>query len=443
MYIPSLIAKKQRGETLSEAEIDYLIDGFSRGDVPDYQMSAILMAIFFQGVTDNEGRQFLSAMIASGERLSLSSVDGIKVDKHSTGGVGDKTSLIIAPIAAAAGVPVPMISGRALGHTGGTLDKLESIPGFRVQLDEIEFERILREHNCVFGAQTDKLVPADRKLYALRDVTATVSIPPLIAASILSKKIAEGTNALVMDVKVGNGGFLRSREEAEMLSKMLVDWSASESVETIVFGTDMNSPLGKASGNSPEIVECLEILKTGKGDSRLIELCSVLGGGMLFLGGIADNAQHGKDKFVELLLSGIGYKKFREIAAAQGADVDLLDQYEQRIVAPHKRELKAGRSGFISAIVPKEIGLGLVDLGAGRRKSTDSIDHTAGIVFHKQYGDKVEKDETIAIAQWSEERDSIENGLQRMEAAIRIEDSPPATNPLVKFYCDRNGLKSM
>lgn len=440
MYIPHLISKKQRGETLSEKEIRNLIHGFCNGGVPDYQMSALLMAMYFQGVADDEGRVFLSAMIESGERLSLSKVKGIKVDKHSTGGVGDKTSLIIAPLVAAAGVPVPMISGRALGHTGGTLDKLESIPGFRVGLSEAEFEQILLKHNCVFGAQTDKLVPADRKLYALRDVTATVSIPPLIAASILSKKIAEGANALVMDVKVGTGGFLRSLDEAEALSKMLVEWSASEKVETIVFGTDMNSPLGCAAGNSPEVSECLDILKTGTGDERLIELCAVLGGGMLALGGVVGTKEEGKVKFYELLSSGIGYDKFREIAVAQGANADELDHYNERAVASFTHELKARTSGYISAIEPKAIGLGLVDLGAGRRKSSDSVDHSAGIIFHNQVGDQVSQDDVLAVAQWSEERDSIQDGLERMENAYTISATKPPQTSLIQFYCDRNGL---
>ncbi|MBU0690359.1 thymidine phosphorylase [bacterium] len=440
MYIPHLITKKQRGETLSEKEIRYLIQGFCNGGVPDYQMSALLMAMYFQGVADEEGRLFLSAMIDSGERLSLSNVKGIKVDKHSTGGVGDKTSLIIAPIVAAAGVPVPMISGRALGHTGGTLDKLESIPGFRVELSEDEFRQILLQHNCVFGAQTDRLVPADRKLYALRDVTATVSIPPLIAASILSKKIAEGANALVMDVKVGNGGFLRSLEEAETLSKMLVEWSATENVETIVFGTDMSSPLGRASGNSPEVAECLEILKTGEGDQRLIELCAVLGGGMLFLGGVTKSVDEGKERFYDLLRSGIGYDKFREIAIAQGANADDLEHYHERAVASFSHEIKANSEGYITAIEPKAIGLGLVDLGAGRRKSSDAVDHSAGIVFQKQIGERVREGEVLAVAQWSEERESVQDGLDRMESAFSITDTKPQDKPLVQFYCDRNGL---
>ncbi|MFZ5433416.1 MAG: thymidine phosphorylase [Calditrichota bacterium] len=440
MLVVELIAKKQRGEAFTAGEIETLIRDFTNGTVPDYQMAALLMAIYFQGLNDGEGRTFLHSMIGSGKRLSLTSVSGIKVDKHSTGGVGDKTSLIIAPVVAAAGVPVPMISGRALGHTGGTLDKLESIPGFRVGLDDEEFERILAKSFCAFGAQTAELVPADRKLYALRDVTATVSIPPLIAASILSKKIAEGTNGLVMDVKVGSGGFLRSEDEARALSETLVRWSAAEGVRTIVFGTDMEQPLGKAAGNAPEVIECLDILRTGTGDQRLLQLCRALGGGMLLLGGKAKTLADGVKLFDDTLQSGAGFAKMKEVAAAQGSQAEVIETYTQRWQPTNHKEIRASQNGYITQINAREIGFALVDLGAGRRTSADPVDHSAGIVFEKQAGDEIKSGDTIATVFWSNGV-SAPGSLQRFEQAIAVGDAPPARSPLFKFYCDESGIQ--
>jgi pyrimidine-nucleoside phosphorylase len=442
VLVVELIARKQRGEALSSDEIKFLIDGFTRGDVPDYQMAALLMAIYFRGVSDAEGRLFLRAMIQSGIRLDLSDIPGIKVDKHSTGGVGDKTSLIIAPVVAALGIPVPMISGRGLGHTGGTLDKLESIPGFRVRLGEDEFSAVLRRTACAFGAQTSELVPADRKLYALRDVTSTVSIPPLIAASILSKKIAEGTNALVMDVKVGAGGFLRDRNEAEQLALTLVQWSAAEGVRTLVFGTDMEQPLGCAAGNAPEVIECLDVLRTGEGDKRLLELCSALGGAMVMLGGKAATLEEGRFLFESTLNSGIGFEKMKEIAAAQGSSAEAIDQYTEQWQPAFRHEIRAERAGIVSEIRAREIGFGLVDIGAGRRRSDDPVDHSAGIVFARQVGNPVKSGDLLATVYWSDQPDAAD-GLQRMTRAIAIGDTAPANPPLLKFYCDDRGVSPL
>ncbi|MBI5059765.1 thymidine phosphorylase [candidate division KSB1 bacterium] len=439
MLIVELIAAKQRGEELTDAQIGHLISRFAVGKLPDYQMAALLMATYFRGLTDREGRAFLRAMVASGVRLDLSSVPGVKVDKHSTGGVGDKTSLIVAPVVAAAGVPVPMISGRALGHTGGTLDKLESIPGFRVRLDDAEFRRVIRATGGAFGAQTDELVPADRKLYALRDVTSTVAIPPLIAASILSKKIAEGTNALVMDVKIGSGGFLPSREAAESLAKTLVTWSRDEQVTTVVFGTDMEQPLGRACGNAPEVRESLDLLRTGTGDQRLLTVCRALGSAMILLGGRAADRRAATALFDRTLASGAGYEKFKAIAAEQGAAADVIDHYDERVRAAHSHELRAARSGYLSEIAPREIGLALVDLGAGRAAAGDPVDHTAGIVFDHQRGDYVNRGERIATILWSGEHD-VSATLLRCERAISVADTPPVQRPLIQFYCDQSGV---
>jgi len=440
MLIVELIARKQRGEMLAESEIRELIQGFTCGDVPDYQMAAMLMAIYFKGLSEAEGRQFLHAMIDSGKRLTLSAVPGTKVDKHSTGGVGDKTSLIVAPVVAAAGVPIPMISGRALGHTGGTLDKLESIPGFRVQLDDDEFEYILNRTGLAFGAQTAELVPADRKLYALRDVTSTVSIPPLIAASILSKKIAEGTNALVMDVKVGAGGFLRSEAEARELSQTLVRWSAAENVTTIVFGTDMERPLGRAAGNAPEVLECVQVLRSGEGDARLMELCRALGAGMLLLGGKAKTMQEAAALFDTTLRSGAGLAKLKEVAAAQGSKEETIARYEDHWRPRHQHEIRAARSGFVTAIRARDVGFALVDLGAGRRTAADPVDHSAGAVFEKQVGDSVRVGDLLTTVFWSDSPDAA-GGLSRMEGAVAIGDAPPSESALLKFYCDQDGIK--
>jgi pyrimidine-nucleoside phosphorylase len=402
-------------------------------------MAALLMAIYFRGLTDREGRDFLSAMIDSGVRLDLASIPGIKVDKHSTGGVGDKTSLIVAPIVAAAGVPVPMISGRALGHTGGTLDKLESIPGFRVHLTHQEFIAVLAKTGCAFGAQTDEIVPADRKLYALRDVTSTVAIPPLIAASILSKKIAEGTNALVMDVKIGSGGFLKDEQTARGLATMLVSWSAHENVKTIVYGTDMERPLGRTAGNAPEVRECLDILRTGTGDARLLELSRVLAATMLMLGEKAATMEAARRQFDDILASGAGYRKMCDICVAQGAALDVVENFATCVRAKHSAPILARASGFIRQINPREIGLALVELGAGREKSSDSVDHTAGITLAKDSGDYVQQDEVLADIHWSG-RAEASAAIARFHSAFTIGDEAPLDTPLIRFRCDQNGF---
>ncbi|MCB1059744.1 MAG: thymidine phosphorylase [Calditrichaeota bacterium] len=433
MQVSELIARKQDGRELSDSEIDYLMLEFARGTLPDYQMAAMLMAIYFRGVDEREGRRFLDAMIRSGERLSFDSIPRRKVDKHSTGGIGDKTSLIIAPIVAEAGLAVPMISGRALGHTGGTLDKLESIRGMRVTLSHDEFETVLRSQGCAFGAQTETLVPADRKLYALRDVTSTVAIPPLIAASILSKKIAEGTEGLSMDVKIGPGGFLKSEAEARELGARLVDWSRDYGVKTVVHGTDMYEPLGKTAGNAVEVAECLSVLKTGEGDARLIELCELLGGTMLMLGDVCRDLESGKSEFRKLLLSGRGYDRFRRITEAQGADPKVWSEFMSGVPARNLHIVTATDDGTIQEIHPREIGLGLVDLGAGRKTSADPVDHSAGIEFLKRRGDPVSKGEPVANVQWSGSGADSQSAVERITKAFQIGSAPAPARPLVYF----------
>jgi pyrimidine-nucleoside phosphorylase len=442
MLVVELIEKKKLGRELTDAEIDYLVANFALGAIPDYQMAALLMATYFKGVNDREGRRFLHAMIHSGEQLSYPNIPARKVDKHSTGGVGDKTSLIIAPVVAEAGIPVPMISGRALGHTGGTLDKLESIPGLSVRLTHRELESILKKYNCVFGAQTDSLVPADRKLYALRDVTSTVEIPPLIAASILSKKIAEGTDALAMDVKIGSGGFLPDEDSARELALRLVEWSRAYNVETIAFGTDMNEPLGNTAGNGPEIEECLRILQTGSGEPRLLEISTLLGATMLQLGGVSKSQHEAREKFTDILKSGKAYTRFQRIAEAQGAIPESWKMFESGVPASFEREIKSSKDGFIGEILPREIGYALVDLGAGRRVASDPVDPSAGVRFFKKRGDRVTRGEPLALAQWSSESANSPAALARIETAFVITESQPVPRPLVYFRTDANGASA-
>ncbi len=436
MQVSELIARKQAGGKLSLDEIDSLVLDFAQGTVPDYQMAALLMAIYFRGLDEEEGIGFLDAMIRSGERLSFARIAGKKVDKHSTGGIGDKTSLIIAPVVAEAGIYVPMISGRALGHTGGTLDKLESIRGLRVTLSHKEFESVLSSERAVFGAQTDTLVPADRRLYALRDVTSTVAIPPLIAASILSKKIAEGTDALVMDVKVGPGGFLKSESEARDLSQMLVKWSAKYGVKTIVHGTDMHEPLGATAGNAIEIWECLNILRSGEGDKRLIELCSLLGGTMLYLGDVCADLDEGKELFNSVLKSGKAHDRFCAIAEAQGADPKVWDEFKEMPCAKFTHVISAKADGWITDIHPRQIGLGLVCLGAGRKVSSARVDPSAGIVFQKFRGERVAAGEPLAHVQWSETSADSPEGLRRISDAFEITSSEAVSRPLTYFMVE-------
>lgn len=436
------IQRKQRGEKLAPKEIHELIQGFTRGDIPDYQMAALLMAIYFKGITPSEGKTFLQAMIASGERQDLSRVPGIKVDKHSTGGVGDKVSLIVAPVVSSLGIPVPMISGRALGHTGGTLDKLESIPGFRTKLSADEFRRILSDVGCVLAGQSDSLVPADRKLYALRDVTGTVKIPGLIAASILSKKIAEGAQALVLDVKIGEGGFLPNETESAELAKILVEWAEENGVRAVAFGTDMASPLGNAAGNAPEIIESLNILRGQKEEIRLTALCELQGAMMILLGGKAETLSEARELYGEAISSGKAMQQMQKVAVVQGAAPGVFDGFERKVRPKKKTEIKADKSGILTRIHAQPIGWGLVDLGAGRKKSGDPVDPTAGIYFPVREGDEVKAGDTLAEVVWSNLTDAT-GPITRLSDAFVITDTLAPNRPLVSFVCDRDGFRKV
>src|SRR5271157_5771653 len=354
MRTVDLIQRKRDGEELAPEENEFLVEGYTNGDIPDYQMSAFLMAVFFSGMSDREVSRLTECMLRSGDTVDLSRIPGVKVDKHSTGGVGDKTSLIVAPLAAAAGVVVPMMSGRALGHTGGTLDKLESIPGFRTSLSAEEFEKQLSELGLCFIGQTDRLAPADRKLYALRDVTATVESIPLIASSIMSKKLAEGVDALVLDVKVGSGAFMKKQVDARRLAQMMVGIGRRMDKRVQALITDMSQPLGYAVGNALEVMEASQTLQSA-GPNDLTRLSLELAARMIHLGRAAATIDEARETAQRKLLDGSGYRKFKEVIQAQGGNPNVLDRFDLLPNASGAREISSPRSGFVSQIKAEDI----------------------------------------------------------------------------------------
>ena len=391
-----LILKKRNGSALSADEINFLIDGYISGNVPDYQVAALAMAIYFRGMSEEELFYLTDAMVASGDTLSFDSISATMVDKHSTGGVGDKVTIALLPMVAAAGVPVIKLSGRGLGHTGGTLDKLESIPGFRVDLAADELFSAVKKISLVIAGQTANLVPADKKLYALRDVTATVDILPLIAASIMSKKIAAGAKRLVLDVKVGQGAFIKEYEEAYELGRLMITIGKKAGCETAAVITGMDQPLGRAIGNALEVKEALATLK-GSGPPDLRELCLELGGWMLYMAGKASDPEQGGIALEGTISSGRALDKFREMVINQGGDVKVIDSPD---LLPHAEKLypvKAACSGYVSRLDAEAIGTTAVSLGAGRATREDYIDHAVGIVLEKKIGDRVEHGKNLAV----------------------------------------------
>lgn len=423
-----IIIKKRNKKTLTNEEIEFFVQRYLSGEIPDYQMSAFLMTIFLNGMNNDETVALTRIMLNSGVVLDLSNIQGIKVDKHSTGGVGDKTSLVIAPIAAAAGVVVPMISGRGLGHTGGTLDKLESIPRFRTDLTIKEFISNLEKIGVALIGQTKEIAPADKRIYALRDVTGTVESIPLICSSIMSKKLAEGINALVLDVKTGNGAFMKTLEDSELLAKSLKDISESFGVKTIAYITDMNQPLGNYVGNWLEVVESVKILKN-EIHNELSELCHILAGTMIFLGGKASTIDEGKRVSQEMVSSGKAYVKFLEIVKEQNGDVTFIEDLGKYPNSKHRIPIFAKKNGFISEINTYEIGMLGIELGAGRLKTTDSIDPKAGFIFYKKLGDEVRKGDLIAeIFTDKEELNYFE---EKFYSLILIGENRPNEYPLV------------
>jgi pyrimidine-nucleoside phosphorylase len=429
MRTVDLIHRKRDGEELSVEEIAFLVDGYTNGTIPDYQMSAFLMAVFYSGMTDREVSSLTERMTVSGEAVDLSSVPGVKVDKHSTGGVGDKTSLIAAPLAAAAGVTVPMISGRALGHTGGTLDKLESIPGFRTSLSIDEFRTQLAQHRLAFIGQTPQVAPADGKLYSLRDATATVESIPLIASSIMSKKMAVGLDALVLDVKVGSGAFMKKQVEARRLAQMMVGIGRRLDKRVQALITDMNQPLGYAVGNALEVMEVSQTLQNA-GPADLTRLSLELAGRMIYLGKITATLEEARELAQTKLLDGSGYRKLKEVITAQGGNASVMDRFELLPNATGAREIASPRAGYISAIEAEYIGMASSMIGAGRDTKEDSIDPAVGVILEVKVGQKIDAGGVLCRLYYtSEER--VEEAAQLVEDAFRISSTPPEERALI------------
>ncbi|HUA14249.1 MAG TPA: thymidine phosphorylase [Verrucomicrobiae bacterium] len=422
-----VIRRKRDGAELSGAEIEGLVNAYTSGEIPDYQVSAWLMAVVLRGMTRAETAALTDAMLHSGEVLDLSSLIPRKVDKHSTGGVGDKTSLVLAPLAAAAGVVVPMISGRGLGHTGGTLDKLEAIPGFNVNLPVSEFRRVLGICGCAMIGQTAEIAPADRKLYALRDVTGTVESPYLICASIMSKKLAEGIDALVLDVKTGSGAFMKKEDDAAFLAELMVETGERMGKRVVALITDMDQPLGNMIGNALEVVEVVEMLRGG-GPGDLRELCLELAGWMLHLGGASKSVAEGREKSAHLIASGAALERFRKMIELQGGDPRVIEDSKRLPQARQTAAIRSARSGYVAAMQCEQIGTACVILGGGRERKEDSVDAAVGIVLHKKVGDRVATGEPLATLHYNDEARG-ERARNLIEAACEIADSAPSLKP--------------
>ena len=429
MLVQDIIARKRDGKRLTEEEIRWFIEGYTRGDIPDYQAAALLMAIYLNGLDGEELHHLTHYMLHSGDVIDLSSVPGTKVDKHSTGGVGDKISLPLAPLVASWGVKVPMMSGRGLGHTGGTLDKLESIPGFRVGLSEEEFINNINKIGVAMIGQTGQLAPADKKLYALRDATATVPSIPLISASIMSKKLAEGIDALVLDVKTGSGAFMRSMDDAEKLARTMVDIGKRAGKRVTAFITRMDDPLGNAVGNANEMIESIETLK-GNGPEDIEELLFALGSEMLVLGGVAKDSEDALLKLNESLDSGRALDKMREMIEAQGGDPRVVDDYSLFPGYENEMELPAPRDGFVTSVDSTEIGLAGVLLGAGREKVSDDVDHGVGFTILKKTGDEVRQGDPLMVIHYSSSS-RLDEAVERLKRAYVIGDDTPEAKPLI------------
>lgn len=423
MRMVDIIEKKRDGQELTTAEINFFIEGYTKGEIPDYQASALAMAIYFQDMNDRERADLTRAMVESGDTIDLSGIDGIKVDKHSTGGVGDTTTLVLAPLVASLGVPVAKMSGRGLGHTGGTIDKLESIAGFHVELTREQFIDLVNRDKVAVIGQSGNLTPADKKLYALRDVTGTVNSIPLIASSIMSKKIAAGADAIVLDVKTGDGAFMKTQEDAEELAHAMVRIGNHVGRKTIAIISDMSQPLGFAIGNALEVKEAIETLQ-GKGPKDLTELVLTLGSQMVILAGKAKTSEEAKEMLLDAIHSGKALAKFKEFLANQGGDASIVDDLTKLPQAKYKIELPAKQSGYISRMIADEIGVASMILGAGRATKEDVIDLAVGLVLHKKVGDKVEEGESILTIYSN--RENIEDVKQKLYDNIFIADTATA-----------------
>ncbi|OFZ27874.1 MAG: thymidine phosphorylase [Bdellovibrionales bacterium RIFOXYB1_FULL_37_110] len=431
-YSPyQIIQKKRDGKELTKGEIEWFINSYTSGDIPDYQMAALLMAIYLKDMSVEETKFLTDAMLYSGQVLNFN--DQKVIDKHSTGGVGDKTSFILGPIAASCGVKVPMIAGRGLGHTGGTVDKIECIENFNTSLSLDQLQHNLDQTNIVLIGQTKDIAPADKKIYALRDVTATVESIPLITASIMSKKLAEGTSGIVMDIKTGSGAFMKNLKEARALAKSIRNTALRFNKNIITMLTDMNQPLGNAVGNSLEIIECIETLK-GKGPKDLTHLSVSLAGGMIYLAGLSKTLETGIKMAKNSISNGKALAKFRELIISQGGSGDYIDDYTKFPVASNIMEIKAPQSGYLNQMDGIGIGLSLVDLGGGRKKSTDKIDFAVGIIVHKKLGDKVTKDHSLASLYYHDHQQEIAQAIchkYQNEYVVIKSTKPKQMTPLI------------
>jgi len=435
MRMYDLILKKRNRLELTAEEINFFIKGYTNGEIPDYQASALLMAVYFCGLSARETADLTEAMVDSGERADLSAIPGIKVDKHSTGGVGDKTTLVLVPLVAAAGVPVAKMSGRGLGHTGGTVDKLESIPGFRTDLDKTAFIEQVRQVGAAVVAQTGHLAPADKKLYALRDVTATVDSIPLIASSIMSKKIACGADAIVLDVKTGGGAFMRDPDQAFALAETMVEIGRRAGRRAVALVTDMNQPLGHAVGNALEVAEVIDTLR-GRGPADLVELCLALGSQVLLLAGVVQGVAEGREKLAGLLQEGAALDMFEKIIVAQGGEQRVLYDSSVLPAAACREEIISSAGGYVQAIRAEKIGQAAMLLGAGRETKESLIDPAVGVVLRKKAGERVERGEVLAVLHVNG-REKLPAARESIFSAFTVNDEPFSPAPLIYSVVSR------
>jgi len=436
-----LIRKKRDGGELSSDEIQCLVRAYTRDEIPDYQMAAWLMAVVIRGMSHPELSALTTAMLRSGEVLDLSDLPGAKIDKHSTGGVGDKTSLIVAPVVAAAGVTVPMISGRGLGHTGGTLDKLQSIPGFNINLSLSEFRRVLKACGCGLIGQTAEIAPADKKLYALRDVTATVESPNLICASIMSKKLAEGIDGLVLDVKTGCGAFMKTEKDSVHLADLMVETGERMGKKMVALITDMDQPLGLKVGNALEVDECIEVMK-GRGPVDLREVSVELAAWMFYLADRTPSVDQGRQLASELIGNQSALQKFREIITQQGGDPGVIDDPQRLPQAQHQSPFLSRSSGFVTSIQCEQIGIASLVLGGGREKKEDVIDPAVGLVLHKKVGDPVREGEPLCTIHYNSDA-QLADARALLQQAYLISEKPPASKrPLIHRVISGKGTQA-
>ncbi|MBQ3584539.1 MAG: pyrimidine-nucleoside phosphorylase [Lachnospiraceae bacterium] len=439
MRMYDIIMKKRNGFALLKEEIEFFVNGYTKGEIPDYQISALLMAIYFSGMNEEETFYLTMAMADSGDRMDLSGIEGIKVDKHSTGGVGDKTTLVIAPMLAALDVPVAKMSGRGLGHTGGTIDKLESIPGFCTVLPEEKFIENVNRIKIALVGQTANLAPADKKLYALRDVTATVDNISLIASSVMSKKLASGADAIVLDVKTGNGAFMKQEDDAIELAREMVQIGTSARKETIALVTDMNEPLGNAVGNALEVREVIETL-SGNGPKDLLELSMVLGAYMLIVAKKTDSIENGIKMLYETIENGSAKRKLKEFIEAQGGDSSVVEDTGRLPKASIVMDIIAQENGFVKRIDTEQIGMASLVLGGGRETKDSEIDLSVGIVLQKKIGDKVEKEDVVATI-YANDLEKLKMAKEKLELAYEFSKTPVNGQHLVKWIISEKGAK--